>query len=165
MSSIIIGCKTWVKLILTSPKSLVISGHSIKQRCCFARVSQRTRMINVKTNNMWMLLGKEGPRPITHSRFIQTSQHEGWPHQTDVDIRTWIMCTVIWPAMRLTEWNTAGGWYLPVPWSAAAAHTVRATGYSWKEVSTARLLCHIQCIILVWRWKGRARGWERYRDR
>ena len=51
------------------------------------------------------------------------------------------------------------------PYFAAAAHTVEATVYSWKEVSTARLLCHIQCIILVWRWEGRVCGWEYYRDR
>lgn len=42
--------------------------------------------------------------------------------------------------------------------------TVKATVDWWKEVSAAQLLCHIQCIISVWRWKGRVCCWEYYRD-
>lgn len=66
--------------------------------------------------------------------------------------------------MMISKQHTASA-KAALPYSATAAHTVKATVYSWKEVSTAGLLCHIQCIILLWRWKGRAWGWEYYSDR
>lgn len=49
--------------------------------------------------------------------------------------------------------------------SASAARAVIDATSSWKEVSTARLPCHIQWVIQVRRWKGRAWGWRYYGDR
>lgn len=63
-------------------------------------------------------------------------------------------CSVAQARIITGQWN-----------SASAAHAVIDATSSWKEVSTARLPCHIQWVIQVWRWKGRAWGWRYYGDR
>lgn len=134
---------------------MAVSGNSIKQRYYLYRVSQRWWMINERANNTCMLLMKKSWDLLS----IQD-----WPCWFAVN-ECWnidaLLCVIPDHDHKRTTYYKCRDVF---PWFATAAHTVKATVYWWKEVSTARLLCHIQCIISVWRWKGRVCCWEYYRD-